>query len=673
MLQKVSDYAQQLYKMHVPNSEIEETSRIFEVLPETASQLSDPTVPLENRLAIIDSIFPTEVRDILKVLCQNGLLSSWMDIADEYRRVSEEESTKLSVRLRYVTKPEEEQLKRIRTFVYNKYHTRNIEMRLEEDASLGGGFILEVGNDQYDWSTKGRRQQFLDEVMSKRLGGSSQDIVSILQSSVDDFDLKAEKKEIGFVSSVGDGIVVINGLDHAMYGEVVVFDNGVRGMVQNIERNRIGVILFGDEEGIVEGSRAVRTNKMAGIPVGDAFLGRVVDALGNPIDGEGEIVTRDYRPIEQPAPGIIDRKTVNVPLQTGILAIDSMFPIGRGQRELIIGDRQTGKTSIAMDTILNQKGKNCLCIYVAIGQKESTIAALVENLKKHDSMSYTCVLAATAADPAPIQYIAPYAATSLAEYFMYEGKDVLIVYDDLSKHAVAYRALSLLLGRAPGREAYPGDVFYLHSRLLERSCRLSDELGGGSITALPIIETQDGDVSAYIPTNVISITDGQIFLESNLFFEGQRPAVNVGLSVSRVGGAAQTKAMKKAAGSLRIDLAQYREMAVFTQFSSDLDESTKTQLKQGAILMELLKQPLGRPLSLGEQVVTLVLALHKEFLDVDKKEVKSLQNRVLQYFEEKEPDILRNIEISGMLADDLVEQIISVYHDFRKKEAEEQS
>ena len=673
MLQKVSDYAQQLYKMHVPNSEIEETSRIFEVLPETASQLSDPTVPLENRLAIIDSIFPTEVRDILKVLCQNGLLSSWMDIADEYRRVSEEESTKLSVRLRYVTKPEEEQLKRIQTFVYNKYHTRNIEMRLEEDASLGGGFILEVGNDQYDWSTKGRRQQFLDEVMSKRLGGSSQDIVSILQSSVDDFDLKAEKKEIGFVSSVGDGIVVINGLDHAMYGEVVVFDNGVRGMVQNIERNRIGVILFGEEEGIVEGSRAVRTNKMAGIPVGDAFLGRVVDALGNPIDGEGEIVTRDYRPIEQPAPGIIDRKTVNVPLQTGILAIDSMFPIGRGQRELIIGDRQTGKTSIAMDTILNQKGKNCLCIYVAIGQKESTIAALVENLKKHDAMSYTCVLAATAADPAPIQYIAPYAATSLAEYFMYEGKDVLIVYDDLSKHAVAYRALSLLLGRAPGREAYPGDVFYLHSRLLERSCRLSDELGGGSITALPIIETQDGDVSAYIPTNVISITDGQIFLESNLFFEGQRPAVNVGLSVSRVGGAAQTKAMKKAAGSLRIDLAQYREMAVFTQFSSDLDESTKTQLTQGAILMELLKQPLGRPLSLGEQVVTLVLALHKEFLDVDKKEVKSLQNRVLQYFEEKEPDILRNIEISGMLADDLVEQIISVYHDFRKKEAEEQS
>ena len=670
MLQKVSDYAQQLYRMRVPKSEIEETSRIFDVLPETASQLSDPTVSLEKRLSIIDSIFPTEVRTVLKALCQDGIVSEWKNVAEEYLRVSREESTKLKVHLRYVTKPVEEQLVRIRNFVYDKYHTHNIEMELKEDESLGGGFVLEVGHDQYDWSTKGRRQQFMDEVMSKRLGNSSQDIVSILQSSVEDFDLKAEKKEIGFVSSVGDGIVVINGLDHAMYGEVVVFDNGVRGMVQNIERNRIGVILFGDEEGIVEGSRAVRTNKMAGIPVGDAFLGRVVDALGNPIDGEGEILARDYRAIEQPAPGIIDRKTVNVPLQTGILAIDSMFPIGRGQRELIIGDRQTGKTSIAIDTILNQEGKNCICIYVAIGQKESTIASLVENLKRHDAMRYTCVLAATAADPAPLQYIAPYAATSLAEYFMYEGKDVLIIYDDLSKHAVAYRALSLLLGRSPGREAYPGDVFYLHSRLLERSCRLSDALGGGSITALPIIETLDGDVSAYIPTNVISITDGQIFLESNLFFEGQRPAVNVGLSVSRVGGAAQTKAMKKAAGSLRIDLAQYREMAVFTQFSSDLDDSTKMQLTQGGILMELLKQPLGHPLSLGEQVVTLVLALHKEFINIEKKDVKEVQGKVLAYFKDKEPEILRNIEISGMLQDDVVQQIIDAYHAFQKSEAE---
>ena len=673
MLQKVVEYAKQLFRMRVPKSVIEETSRIFEVLPETAGQLSDATIPLEKRMSIIDSIFPTEVRDTLKVLCNDGLLSAWGEVAEEYEKISNEESTKLKVHLRYVTKPEEEQLKRIREFVYNKYHSRNIEVVLEEDESLGGGFVLEVGHDQYDWSTKGRREQFLEEMKNKRFSNSQQDIISILQSSVEDFDLKAEKKEIGFVSSVGDGIVIINGLDHAMYGEIVVFDNGVRGMVQNIERNRIGVILFGDEEGIIEGSRVVRSNKMAGIPVGDAYLGRVVDALGAPIDGEGAINTKEYRPIEEPAPGIIDRKSVNVPLQTGILAIDSMFPIGRGQRELIIGDRQTGKTSIAIDTILNQKGKDCICIYVAIGQKESTIASLVENLKKNDAMSYTCVVAATAADPAPIQYIAPYAATSLAEYFMYQGRDVLIVYDDLSKHAVAYRALSLLLGRAPGREAYPGDVFYLHSRLLERSCRLSDALGGGSITALPIIETLDGDVSAYIPTNVISITDGQIFLESNLFFEGQRPAVNVGLSVSRVGGAAQTKAMKKAAGSLRIDLAQYREMAVFTQFSSDLDESTKTQLEQGAILMELLKQPLGRPLSLGEQVVTLVLALNKEFLGTPKKDVKALQNKVLAFFNEQEGELLRSIEISGLLQEDMEKQIIQLYHDFLKKEEEKLS
>ena len=673
MLQKVVEYAKQLFRMGVPKSVIEETSRIFEVLPETAGQLSDATIPLEKRMSIIDSIFPTEVRDTLKVLCHDGLVSTWTEVAEEYEKISNEESTKLKVHLRYVTKPEEEQLKRIREFVYNKYHSRNIEVVLEEDESLGGGFVLEVGHDQYDWSTKGRREQFLEEMKNKRFSNSQQDIISILQSSVEDFDLKAEKKEIGFVSSVGDGIVIINGLDHAMYGEIVVFDNGVRGMVQNIERNRIGVILFGDEEGIIEGSRVVRSNKMAGIPVGDAYLGRVVDALGAPIDGEGAINTKEYRPIEEPAPGIIDRKSVNVPLQTGILAIDSMFPIGRGQRELIIGDRQTGKTSIAIDTILNQKGKDCICIYVAIGQKESTIASLVENLKKNEAMSYTCVVAATAADPAPIQYIAPYAATSLAEYFMYQGRDVLIVYDDLSKHAVAYRALSLLLGRAPGREAYPGDVFYLHSRLLERSCRLSDALGGGSITALPIIETLDGDVSAYIPTNVISITDGQIFLESNLFFEGQRPAVNVGLSVSRVGGAAQTKAMKKAAGSLRIDLAQYREMAVFTQFSSDLDESTKTQLEQGAILMELLKQPLGRPLSLGEQVVTLVLALNQEFLGTPKKDVTALQNKVLAFFNEQEGELLRSIEISGLLQEDMEKQIIQLYHDFLKKEEEKLS
>ena len=401
------------------------------------------------------------------------------------------------------------------------------------------------------------------------------EIISILKEEIKNYDEISKDQEVGTVISVGDGIATVYGIDHAMYGEVVTFENGLKGMVQDVRANSMGCILFGKDTGIKEGTKVARTGKQAGIPVGDKFIGRIVNALGEPIDGKGEIQAEEYRPIENPAPGIIDRKSVTVPLETGILSIDSMFPIGRGQRELIIGDRQTGKTSIATDTIINQKGKNVICIYVAIGQKASTVAKVVSNLEKYGAMEYTTVFSATASDCAPLQYIAPYAGTALAEYFMYQGKDVLIVYDDLSKHAVAYRALSLLLERSPGREAYPGDVFYLHSRLLERSSRLSEEAGGGSITALPIIETQAGDVSAYIPTNVISITDGQIFLESDLFFSGMRPAVNVGLSVSRVGGAAQTKAMKKASGSVRIDLAQYREMEVFTQFSSDLDEATK--------------------------------------------------------------------------------------------------
>ena len=438
---------------------------------------------------------------------------------------------------------------------------------------------------------------------------SAEDIISIIQSEIENFDVDNTSEETGTVIYVGDGIVTVYGIDHAMYGEVVVFDNGVKGMVQDIRQNEIGVILFGRDTGIKEGTKVVRTKKKAGIPVGNEYIGRVINALGEPIDGGAEIKADGYRPIEEEAPGIIERKSVDTPMETGILSIDSMFPIGRGQRELIIGDRQTGKTSIATDTILNQKGKGVICIYVAIGQKASSVAKIVNTLEKYDAMDYSIVLSSTASEPASLQYIAPYAGTALAEYFMHQGKDVLIVYDDLSKHAVAYRAISLLLERSPGREAYPGDVFYLHSRLLERSSRLSDKLGGGSITALPIIETQAGDVSAYIPTNVISITDGQIFLESNLFFEGMRPAVNVGLSVSRVGGAAQTKAMKKACGSIRIDLAQYREMEVFTQFSSDLDDATKAQLAHGRAIMELLKQPLCHPLSLHEQVITLCLSL----------------------------------------------------------------
>ena len=489
----------------------------------------------------------------------------------------------------------------------------------------------------------------------------------IISEEIKNYDEISKDQEVGTVISVGDGIATVYGIDHAMYGEVVTFENGLKGMVQDVRANSMGCILFGKDTGIKEGTKVARTGKQAGIPVGDKFIGRIVNALGEPIDGKGEIQAEEYRPIENPAPGIIDRKSVTVPLETGILSIDSMFPIGRGQRELIIGDRQTGKTSIATDTIINQKGKDVICIYVAIGQKASTVARLVNDLKAHDALDYTTVFCSTASECAPLQYIVPYSATALAEYFMYQGKDVLIVYDDLSKHAVAYRAISLLLGRSPGREAYPGDVFYLHSRLLERSSRLSEEAGGGSITALPIIETQAGDVSAYIPTNVISITDGQIFLESDLFFSGMRPAVNVGLSVSRVGGAAQTKAMKKASGSVRIDLAQYREMEVFTQFSSDLDEATTAQLKYGSCLMELLKQPLCSPLSLHQQVITLCVATHKLMVDVEKKEIKKYQKDLLEYFDNVYPEIGKEIETTKQLSDELVEKIIKAAEEFRDK------
>jgi F-type H+-transporting ATPase subunit alpha len=492
------------------------------------------------------------------------------------------------------------------------------------------------------------------------------EIISILKEEIKNYDEISKDQEVGTVISVGDGIATVYGIDHAMYGEVVTFENGLKGMVQDVRANSMGCILFGKDTGIKEGTKVARTGKQAGIPVGDKFIGRIVNALGEPIDGKGEIQAEEYRPIENPAPGIIDRKSVTVPLETGILSIDSMFPIGRGQRELIIGDRQTGKTSIATDTIINQKGKDVICIYVAIGQKASTVAKVVSNLEKYGAMEYTTVFSATASDCAPLQYIAPYAGTALAEYFMYQGKDVLIVYDDLSKHAVAYRALSLLLERSPGREAYPGDVFYLHSRLLERSSRLSEEAGGGSITALPIIETQAGDVSAYIPTNVISITDGQIFLESDLFFSGMRPAVNVGLSVSRVGGAAQTKAMKKASGSVRIDLAQYREMEVFTQFSSDLDDATKAQLKYGSTLTELLKQPLGRPLKLHEQVITLCVATHHLMMDVEDAKVKEFQMDMLAYFDQEHPEIGQAIEEKKVLDDELTEQIIEVAKKFKE-------
>ena len=489
--------------------------------------------------------------------------------------------------------------------------------------------------------------------------------MSILKEAIEQFEAQSQQNEVGYVETVGDGIATLSGLDHAMYGEVVVFENGTKGMVQDISTDGIGVILFDQEGTIGQGTKVSRTKLQAGIPVGNNFLGRVVDPLGNPIDGQGPIESTEIRPVEEPAPSIIDRKPVTTPLETGILSIDAMFPIGRGQRELIIGDRQTGKTSIALDTILNQKGKDCICIYVSIAQKASTVANLVNTLKKNGALDYTIVVTSTAADSASLQYIAPYSATSLAEYFMHNGKDVLIVYDDLSKHAVAYRTISLLLGRSPGREAYPGDVFYLHSRLLERSSRLCDEKGGGSITALPIIETQDGDVSAYIPTNVISITDGQIFLESDLFFEGQRPAVNVGLSVSRVGGAAQTKAMKKASGSLRINLAQYREMKEFTQFSSDLDESTKKQLNHGQILMELLKQPLNHPMSQSDQILSLVIADADLFSGVDIENLKEDQNQLLAWINENHPEFASEINTTKVLDENLKSRIIEAAKEYR--------
>lgn len=487
---------------------------------------------------------------------------------------------------------------------------------------------------------------------------NSDEIISVLREEIENFDKMSKDSEVGTVIAVGDGIARIYGIDHAMYGEIVTFETGLKGMVQDIRKDEIGCILFGSDTEIREGTKVSRTGKRAGVPVGDSYIGRVVNALGEAIDGKGEIKADDYRPIEREAPGIIDRKSVSVPMETGILSIDAMFPIGRGQRELIIGDRQTGKTSIAMDTILNQKGKNVICIYVAIGQKASTVAKVVNTLKTHGAMEYTIVVSSTASDCAPLQYIAPYSGTAMAEHFMYQGKDVLIVYDDLSKHAVAYRALSLLLGRSPGREAYPGDVFYLHSRLLERSSRLSDELGGGSITALPIIETQAGDVSAYIPTNVISITDGQIYLETEMFHSGFRPAINAGLSVSRVGGSAQIKAMKSIAGPIRTDLAQYRELAAFAQFGSELDQDTKERLAQGERIREVLKQPQYEPLPVEKQVVIIYAAVKKYLLDLETAQVLDFQDALFELIDTKYPEIWESIRETKVITEETEKKIV---------------
>ena len=569
--------------------------------------------------------------------------------------------------LTYVTPPTEEQIAGVKRFIAKKLGTQDVEIETVEDKSIGSGFVIRVGNHEYDWSAKGRMDQFQQKIQSAISANKvkQEDLITLLKREINDFELNVADREVGVVTSVADATANVVGINHAFYGEIVVFDNNVRGMVLDIRKDDIGVILFDSEAELREGSHVVRTGKMASIPVGDQFCGRVVNALGDPIDGLGEIQSEGFRPIEYNAPSIVSRKPVSVPMQTGILSIDAMFPIARGQRELIIGDRQTGKTSIATDTILNQKDNDVICIYVGIGQKASTIAKIANMLKQNGAMDYTVIFSATASEPAALQYIIPYSATALAEHFMYSGRDVLIIYDDLSKHAVAYRAISLLLGRSPGREAYPGDVFYLHSRLLERSARLNDEAGKGSITALPVIETQAGDVSAYIPTNVISITDGQIFLESELFFSGQRPAVNVGLSVSRVGGAAQTKATKKAAGSLRVDLAQYREMEVFTQFSSELDDKTKAQLNYGRSLMELLKQPLGHPISMADQVMTLVAATNRVFANLPVEEIKGFQGEMLEYIHKNHAEIVNDLETNKKLEDHLRDAIIAAVDEFK--------
>lgn len=669
MNHKIDDYIDMLLSSEISVSDLEEAQKILAASAELSAILDSPTVSPEEKGNVVSALFPLAVQEFMTRVAVGCDIENVSDILSGYMRVVAKKNKVARATVYCVTEPNEQQLQGIRDFVQKEENAGAVQLQIVQDESLIGGFIIQTDNKRFDRSLKSKIDQIKEKVVEharKSAQADTDKIIAVLKTEIKDYEFETSGEEVGSVISVGDGIAVIHGLDHVMYGEIVVFDSGVKGMVQDIKRTSIGCILFGDESTIHEGTKVKRTHKEAGIPVGEQFIGRIVNALGEPLDGKGEITAEAYRPVEQPAPSIVDRKSVDTPLATGILSIDAMFPIGRGQRELIIGDRQTGKTSIAIDTILNQKGKDVICVYNAIGQKASTVAKLVHTLEKHGAMEYTIVVCSTASDPASLQYISPYSATALAEYFMYQGKDCLIVYDDLSKHAVAYRALSLLLERSPGREAYPGDVFYLHSRLLERSSRLSDALGGGSLTALPIIETQAGDLSAYIPTNVISITDGQIFLESDLFFSGMRPAVNVGLSVSRVGGAAQTKAMKKAAGSLRIDLAQFREMEVFTQFSSDLDEETKQNLAYGNGLMEMLKQPLCQPLSLSEMVVSLVAATGRKMLDVPPKQVKAFQTGLLEFFREQHSDMMQEIEMNKVLTDELKQSILAATDEYKK-------
>ncbi len=670
MSETSKDLLKELIRLEVPQDDADETRNILESCGDVGDTLGNPLVTLDEKRGIIKKLFPESVQRFMVSAVKSGCSGELIDVLEEYSDYLIEKDGSIRAVVRYVTPLTESQQADLRKFIMEKFVKDDVVIEYVHDPDIIGGFILNAGDVEYDKSYRTSLRLMRENLHGKAaelagntdkddkiMSGNTGDIISVLKTEVKDFDVKSGATETGFITRLGDGIAKVRGMNAVMYGELVEFENGIRGIVQNLEEKSVGVVLLGDDHGLTEGSSVVRTGKRAGIGVSDALLGRVVDALGAPIDGLGAIKAEDYFPIEREAPGVIERKPVNVPLQTGILAIDSMFPIGRGQRELIIGDRQTGKTSIAIDTIINQKGQDVICVYVAIGQKSSTVAQVVSTLKKYGAMDYSVVVCASASDPAPFQYISPYSGTAIAEYFMSKGKDVLIVYDDLSKHAVAYRAMSLLLHRPPGREAYPGDVFYLHSRLLERSSRLDDEHGGGSLTALPIIETLAGDISAYIPTNVISITDGQIFLESELFNSGLRPAVNYGLSVSRVGGAAQTKAMKKAAGNLRIDLAQFKEMEIFTQFSSELDQTTTDLLNHGHMLTELLKQPLYNPLPHYEQVILLYAAQHDLFRDIPLKELREYRTELMSYIRSYGQDIITEIEENRVLTDDLMERI----------------
>ncbi|MCM1529244.1 MAG: F0F1 ATP synthase subunit alpha [Alistipes sp.] len=664
----------ELVRLNITREDIETAKGVFSACPDVKETMSNPLITAEEKRNVIKRIFPKSLERTMINAAKAGLIGGIDEVFDAYLDVLLEKQGGIKAVVRYVTPLTENQQAELRKFIMEKFVKDEVDIEYRQDPDIIGGFILNAGDVEYDRSYRSSLRSMRETLQSRAAGLteakgkniSSGDIISVLKTEVKDFEIRSGASETGFVVRLGDGIAAVRGMSGVMYGELVEFETGIRGIVQNLEENSVGVVLLGDDHGLTEGSSVIRTGKRAGIGVSDELLGRVVDALGAPIDGLGQIRAEDYFPIEREAPGVIERKPVSVPLQTGILAIDSMFPIGRGQRELIIGDRQTGKTSIAVDTIINQKDQDVICVYVAIGQKSSTVAQVVNTLKKYGAMDYSVVVCASASDPAPFQYISPYSGTAIAEYFMSKGKDVLIVYDDLSKHAVAYRAMSLLLHRPPGREAYPGDVFYLHSRLLERSSRLDDEHGGGSLTALPVIETLAGDISAYIPTNVISITDGQIFLESELFNSGQRPAVNYGLSVSRVGGAAQTKAMKKAAGNLRIDLAQFKEMEIFTQFSSELDQATTELLEHGRMLTELLKQPLYRPRRHYEQVILLYAAQHGLFKHIKPKEMREYTEELMTYINSYGQDIIQEIEEKRVLTEELggrIERIVTAFEE----------